>query len=275
MSKRERSVCQQTWALLCKNLLRKWRMKRESLMEWLSLLLLLLSLYLYPIRHEVTDFSSLPTMDLGRVDSFNLSTFMIAYTPLTNITQQIMKKVALASLINVAHCTILGTRLPTASAGAGRDCSAPPGAALLPPEAGGSHADSMGGGRESSHFCWSMEGLVQIPWEAVLREAGPPSPLRACTQLQRLQASPLSLSVSVLARAASKPSRSGSRATGMAASGSRGCRLACCPAFRSNVCPTSQHGSVVEHQPMKQEVTVRLPGQGTCPGCGFNPQCET
>uniref|UniRef100_G1Q7X7 ATP-binding cassette sub-family A member 8-like n=2 Tax=Myotis lucifugus TaxID=59463 RepID=G1Q7X7_MYOLU len=100
MSKRERSVCQQTWALLCKNLLRKWRMKRESLMEWLSLLLLLLSWYIHPISHEATDFSSLPTMDLGRVDSFNLSTYTIAYIPLTNITQQIMKKVALASLIN-------------------------------------------------------------------------------------------------------------------------------------------------------------------------------
>lgn len=32
MSKREISVCQQTWALLCKNFLKKWRMKRESLM---------------------------------------------------------------------------------------------------------------------------------------------------------------------------------------------------------------------------------------------------
>uniref|UniRef100_G1PB77 ABC transporter domain-containing protein n=1 Tax=Myotis lucifugus TaxID=59463 RepID=G1PB77_MYOLU len=108
MSKRERSVCQQTGALLCKNLLKKWRMKRESLMEWLSSLLLLLSLYLYPTTHEVTDFSSLPTMDLGRVDSFKLSTtFTIVYTPLTNITQQIMKKVALASLI-MAETDILG-----------------------------------------------------------------------------------------------------------------------------------------------------------------------
>ncbi|XP_059526997.1 ABC-type organic anion transporter ABCA8-like isoform X1 [Myotis daubentonii] len=101
MNKRERSVCQQTGALLCKNLLKKWRMKRESLMEWLSSLLLLLSLYLYPTTHEVIDFSSLPTMDLGRVDSFKPSTtLMIAYTPLTNITQQIMKKVALAFSIN-------------------------------------------------------------------------------------------------------------------------------------------------------------------------------
>ncbi|KAK1330897.1 hypothetical protein QTO34_008839 [Cnephaeus nilssonii] len=100
MSKRERSVCQQTWALFCKNLLKKWRMKRESLMEWLSSLLLLLSLYLYPATHEVIDFSSLPTMDLGRVDSFNLSTFVIAYAPFTSKTQKIMKKVALASFIN-------------------------------------------------------------------------------------------------------------------------------------------------------------------------------
>ncbi|XP_054565135.1 ABC-type organic anion transporter ABCA8-like [Eptesicus fuscus] len=100
MSKRERSVCQQTWALFCKNLLKKWRMKRESLLEWLSSLILLLSLYLYPIYHEVVDFSSLPTMDLGRVDSFNLSTFVIAYAPFTSTTQQIMTKVALASCIN-------------------------------------------------------------------------------------------------------------------------------------------------------------------------------
>nr|KAF6294971.1 ATP binding cassette subfamily A member 8 [Myotis myotis] len=126
MNKRERSVCQQTGALLCKNLLKKWRMKRESLLEWLSSLLLLLFLYLYPISHQVTDYSSLPTMDLGRVDSFKPSTtLMIAYTPLTNITQQIMKKVALASSIN----------------GAGRNRSAPPGAAR-------SCAASTGGRRE-------------------------------------------------------------------------------------------------------------------------------
>ncbi|XP_039085745.1 ATP-binding cassette sub-family A member 8 [Hyaena hyaena] len=99
MIKREISVCQQTWALLCKNFLKKWRMKRESLMEWLSSLLLLLFLYQYPIYHEVYNFSPLPAMDLGPVDSFNDSTFTLAFTPVTNTTQQIMDKVALASFM--------------------------------------------------------------------------------------------------------------------------------------------------------------------------------
>ncbi|KAM5213453.1 ABC-type organic anion transporter ABCA8 isoform 2-T2 [Hipposideros larvatus] len=99
MNKREISVCHQTWALLCKNLLKKWRMKRESLLEWLSSLLLLLFLYLYPNSHEVNDFSSLPATDLGRVDSFSGPWFTIAYTPFTNTTQQIMNKVASASFI--------------------------------------------------------------------------------------------------------------------------------------------------------------------------------
>ncbi|XP_005597296.1 ABC-type organic anion transporter ABCA8 isoform X1 [Equus caballus] len=99
MSKREISVCQQTWALLCKNFLKKWRMKREPLLEWLNSFLLLLCLYLYPNNHQLNDFSSLPTMDLGRVDSFNESKFAIAYTPVTNTTQQIMNKVASASFM--------------------------------------------------------------------------------------------------------------------------------------------------------------------------------
>uniref|UniRef100_A0A673V4C3 ATP binding cassette subfamily A member 8 n=1 Tax=Suricata suricatta TaxID=37032 RepID=A0A673V4C3_SURSU len=99
MIKKEISVCQQTWALLCKNVLKKWRMKRETLMEWLSSLLLLLFLHEYPIYHEVYDFSSLPAMDLGPVDSFNESTFTLAFTPVTNTTQQIMDKVASASFM--------------------------------------------------------------------------------------------------------------------------------------------------------------------------------
>ncbi|XP_064351689.1 ABC-type organic anion transporter ABCA8 isoform X4 [Camelus dromedarius] len=99
MSNREMSVCQQTWALLCKNFLKKWRMKRETLIEWLNALFLLLSLYLYPDIHQVNDFSSLPPMDLGRVDSFSASKFAIAYTPVTNTTQQIMKIVASASFM--------------------------------------------------------------------------------------------------------------------------------------------------------------------------------
>uniref|UniRef100_A0A8W4FCH7 ATP binding cassette subfamily A member 8 n=1 Tax=Sus scrofa TaxID=9823 RepID=A0A8W4FCH7_PIG len=99
MSKREMSVCQQTGALLCKNFLKKWRMKREPIMEWLIALFLLLALYLYPHVHEVNDFSSLPPMDLGQVDSFNASQSEIAYTPVTNTTLQIMNIVASASFM--------------------------------------------------------------------------------------------------------------------------------------------------------------------------------
>ncbi|XP_069849261.1 ABC-type organic anion transporter ABCA8-like [Dipodomys merriami] len=99
MGNREIRVCQQTWALLHKNILKKWRMKRETLMEWMNAFLLLLLLYIYPNNHQVNDFSSLNSMDLGRVDSFSGPRFTIAYTPLTNTTQQIMKKVASTSFM--------------------------------------------------------------------------------------------------------------------------------------------------------------------------------
>lgn len=101
MSEREINVCQQTWALLHKNLLKKWRMKRESLTEWMSSLLLLFPLYLLVNfdGYQVNDFSSLSTMNLGRVDSFNYSTFSIVYTPITRETQQIMAKVATTSFM--------------------------------------------------------------------------------------------------------------------------------------------------------------------------------
>uniref|UniRef100_A0A8C7AVD3 Uncharacterized protein n=1 Tax=Neovison vison TaxID=452646 RepID=A0A8C7AVD3_NEOVI len=94
MMKREISVCQQTWALLYKNLLKKWRLKTENIYS-------LGSNYTF---HEFSDFSSLPAMDLGRVDSFKDSTFSLIYTPVTNTTQQIMNKVALASFMK-AHCS--------------------------------------------------------------------------------------------------------------------------------------------------------------------------
>ncbi|XP_035157530.1 ABC-type organic anion transporter ABCA8 isoform X2 [Callithrix jacchus] len=99
MRKREISVCQQTGALLCKNFLKKWRMKRESLLEWMNALVLLLCLYTYPHGHQVNDFSSPLTNDLGRLDAFNESEFSVAYTPVTKTTQQIMNKVASASFL--------------------------------------------------------------------------------------------------------------------------------------------------------------------------------
>ncbi|XP_058417428.1 ATP-binding cassette sub-family A member 9 [Diceros bicornis minor] len=97
MSKRHISVGQQTWALLCKNFLKKWRMKRETLMEWFFSFLLVLFAYLFSSDlHQVNDFPQLPAMDLGRVDNFNDSNYIIAFAPESKTTQEIMNKVASA-----------------------------------------------------------------------------------------------------------------------------------------------------------------------------------
>uniref|UniRef100_A0A8C0LEY2 ATP binding cassette subfamily A member 9 n=1 Tax=Canis lupus dingo TaxID=286419 RepID=A0A8C0LEY2_CANLU len=93
MSKRHVSVGQQTWALLCKNFLKKWRMKRETLLEWFfSFLLVLFTYQLSSNLHQVNDFTQLPAMDLGRVDNFNDSNYVIAFAPESKTTQEIMNK---------------------------------------------------------------------------------------------------------------------------------------------------------------------------------------
>ncbi|XP_022375557.1 ATP-binding cassette sub-family A member 9 [Enhydra lutris kenyoni] len=97
MIKRHLSVGQQTWALLCKNFLKKWRMKRETLLEWFfSFLLVLLAYRLSSNLHQVNDFPQLPAMNLGRVDNFNDSNYVIAFAPESKTTQEIMEKVASA-----------------------------------------------------------------------------------------------------------------------------------------------------------------------------------
>ncbi|XP_044531089.1 ATP-binding cassette sub-family A member 10-like [Gracilinanus agilis] len=96
MSERRISVCQQTKALLYTNFLKKWRMKRESLLEWLISLLLLLYLFLFSKYNQVNHFSELSPMPLGRVDKFNDSDLVVAYTPISNTTQKIMDKMAAA-----------------------------------------------------------------------------------------------------------------------------------------------------------------------------------
>uniref|UniRef100_A0A8C9DDQ7 ATP binding cassette subfamily A member 9 n=1 Tax=Prolemur simus TaxID=1328070 RepID=A0A8C9DDQ7_PROSS len=97
MNKRHMSVVRQTWALLCKNCLKKWRMKRETLLEWLFSLLLVLFAYLMSFNlHQVNDSSQMPAMYLGRVDHFNDSNYIIAFAPASNTTQEIMDIVASA-----------------------------------------------------------------------------------------------------------------------------------------------------------------------------------
>uniref|UniRef100_M3YSD0 ATP binding cassette subfamily A member 9 n=1 Tax=Mustela putorius furo TaxID=9669 RepID=M3YSD0_MUSPF len=97
MIKRHLSVGQQTWALLCKNFLKKWRRKRETLLEWFfSFLLVLFAYRLSSNLHQVNDFPQLPAMNLGRVDNFNDSNYVIAFAPESKTTQEIMEKVASA-----------------------------------------------------------------------------------------------------------------------------------------------------------------------------------
>ncbi|XP_054429074.1 ATP-binding cassette sub-family A member 6-like [Pteronotus mesoamericanus] len=93
MHRKQKSVYQQTQALLWKNLLKKWRMKRESLLEWGFPILLGLYMGLFSYLKENSQFPEKPPEDLGRVDKFN-DTHIIVYTPISNITKQIMNKTA-------------------------------------------------------------------------------------------------------------------------------------------------------------------------------------
>ncbi|XP_036612763.1 LOW QUALITY PROTEIN: ATP-binding cassette sub-family A member 10-like [Trichosurus vulpecula] len=105
MIKREISICQQTRALLHKNMIKKWRMKRESLLEWLISLLLCLQLFLSGLFISNSQVSEGPPVDLGRIDKFNDSDFLIKYMPVTNTTQQIMDKMALTSFMKGINIT--------------------------------------------------------------------------------------------------------------------------------------------------------------------------
>nr|XP_019588393.1 PREDICTED: ATP-binding cassette sub-family A member 10 isoform X1 [Rhinolophus sinicus]XP_019588394.1 PREDICTED: ATP-binding cassette sub-family A member 10 isoform X1 [Rhinolophus sinicus] len=107
MVKKEISVFQQTQALLYKNFMKKWRMKRESLTEWTIALLLGLVLCLFSGFFRANHFPEQPPQVLGRVDQFNDSDLVVAYTPVTNMTQKIMDKMALASFMKGR--TIIGT----------------------------------------------------------------------------------------------------------------------------------------------------------------------
>uniref|UniRef100_A0A8D2B9F3 ATP binding cassette subfamily A member 6 n=1 Tax=Sciurus vulgaris TaxID=55149 RepID=A0A8D2B9F3_SCIVU len=93
------SVYQQTQALLCKNFLKKWRMKRESALEWGLPILLGLYVALLSEFRENIQIPEMPPQDLGRVDKFNISSIKIVYTPISNITQQIMNTTSFALLM--------------------------------------------------------------------------------------------------------------------------------------------------------------------------------
>lgn len=95
MLRKQKNVCQQTQALLCKNFLKKWRMKRESLLEWGFPIFLGLYMGLFSYFNSML-YPEMPPQDLGRVDKFNSSSTIVVYTPISNITEQIMNKTAFA-----------------------------------------------------------------------------------------------------------------------------------------------------------------------------------
>ncbi|GAB1297012.1 ATP-binding cassette sub-family A member 9 [Apodemus speciosus] len=83
MRKRRLRPGQQLWALLCKNWLRKLRMRRETLLLSSNL-------------HQVHDAPEMSVVDLGRVDNFNDSNYIIVFAPDSETTHEIMNKVASA-----------------------------------------------------------------------------------------------------------------------------------------------------------------------------------
>lgn len=68
--------------------------------EWLFSCLLVLFAHLFSSNlHQVNDFPQLPAVNLGRVDNFNDSDYIIAFAPESKTTQEIMNKLASAPFI--------------------------------------------------------------------------------------------------------------------------------------------------------------------------------
>ncbi|XP_069511180.1 ATP-binding cassette sub-family A member 9-like [Ambystoma mexicanum] len=97
MHQSEASVCQQTGALLYKNLLIKWRNKKQSVQEWLLCLVVLLLgwLLMFVVEENHARLPEMPENDLDRLDAFNVTTRVIGYAPQTQFAKEIMEKVAL------------------------------------------------------------------------------------------------------------------------------------------------------------------------------------
>ncbi|XP_074871065.1 ATP-binding cassette sub-family A member 9-like isoform X2 [Carettochelys insculpta] len=98
---RNKSVCQQLKALLCKNLLIKWRMKTQTFQEWILSLLFLFLVFLATMYTLHFPYPEAPVAFLGQLDdpAFNATGITVAYTPLTSRTRQIMSKVASDSVM--------------------------------------------------------------------------------------------------------------------------------------------------------------------------------
>ncbi|XP_028569482.2 ABC-type organic anion transporter ABCA8-like isoform X2 [Podarcis muralis] len=98
---RNRSVYQQTIALLWKNIILKWRMRMQSFQEWFSVLVLLLTFYLTTAWIFSEPAHEIPQAFLGQLDdpSFNYTELRILYTPRTKMAMEIMEKVKTTSVM--------------------------------------------------------------------------------------------------------------------------------------------------------------------------------
>ncbi|XP_068007264.1 ATP-binding cassette sub-family A member 9-like isoform X1 [Melanerpes formicivorus] len=89
-------IFRQTRALLWKNILLVWRVKTKSFQEWMTSMVYLLTIQLSAniIYHFPEE--EVPYRFLGRLDdpAFDSAGVILTYTPVTNITRQIMSKVA-------------------------------------------------------------------------------------------------------------------------------------------------------------------------------------
>ncbi|XP_054834193.1 ATP-binding cassette sub-family A member 9-like isoform X2 [Eublepharis macularius] len=95
------SMCQQIKVLLLKNIIVKWRMKKQSFQEWFASILLLLAMLFLSSGLYIGPNVEIPHGDLGQLDalSFNFSTLKIAYTPGTKTARAIMEKVETVSVM--------------------------------------------------------------------------------------------------------------------------------------------------------------------------------
>ncbi|KAB1265912.1 ATP-binding cassette sub-family A member 5 [Camelus dromedarius] len=98
---REVGVWRQTRTLLLKNYLVKCRTKKSSVQEILFPLFFLFWLILISMMHPNKKYEEVPDMELNPMDKSILSNLILGYTPVTNITRNIMEKVSTDHLPDV------------------------------------------------------------------------------------------------------------------------------------------------------------------------------
>uniref|UniRef100_A0A5F9CAQ0 Cholesterol transporter ABCA5 n=1 Tax=Oryctolagus cuniculus TaxID=9986 RepID=A0A5F9CAQ0_RABIT len=98
---REVGVWRQTRTLLLKNYLVKCRTKKSSVQEILFPLFFLFWLILISMMHPNKKYEEVPDIELNPMDKSILSNLILGYTPVTNITSNIMQKVSADHLPDV------------------------------------------------------------------------------------------------------------------------------------------------------------------------------